>query len=412
MDFERYMRSRAMSRRGLLRAMAGGAVAMGVLPLLAACGGDDEDDDGGTTPATGSGAGTTATASTGDTAATATTGESAASPTTAASPDASPTDAASPATGTGGFEGETLVVYSGRSEELVKPILDQFGEAFGVTVQVRYGDSAEMAALLLEEGDSSPADVFFSQDAGALGALAQEGLFADLPAVILSRVDPRFSDPDSQWVGISGRARVVVYNTEALSEADIPASILDFTDEEWSGRLGWAPTNASFQAFVTALRVERGDDVAREWLEGMVANDITVYEGNNPIVNAVIAGEIDAGFVNHYYLLRQKAEASEELPAENYIHSDGDPGALINVAGAGVLATGSQELANAFVGYLLDSEAQQYFADETFEYPLIEGVEGDPGLVPLEEIETPDIDLSDLSDLEGTLEMLRDVGIL
>lgn len=305
-----------------------------------------------------------------------------------------------------------MVVYSGRSEELVKPILNQFGEAFGVTVEVRYGDSAEMAALILEEGDSSPADVFFSQDAGALGALEREGLFADLPEDILSRVDARFASPDGQWVGISGRARAVVYNTEALTEADIPASILDFTDEAWSGRLGWAPTNASFQAFVTALRVERGDDAAREWLEGMVANDIMVFEGNSPIVQAVIDGEIDAGFVNHYYLLRQKAEEGGDLPAENFIYSDGDPGALINVAGAGVLASGSQELANAFVGYLLDTEAQQYFADETFEYPLIKGVEGDPGLVPLAEIETPDIDLSDLADLEGTLEMLRDVGIL
>ncbi len=404
MDLDRYM-----SRRGLLRAMAGGAVAMGVLPLLAACGGDDDDDDGDsdTTPATGS----TATTGSG-TQATATTAETDESPTTAANPDASPAGDGSPAAGTGDFEGQTLVVYSGRSEELVKPIIDQFGEEFGVTVEVRYGDSAEMAALILEEGDASPADVFFSQDAGALGALSQEGLFAELPEDILGRVDSRFSDPNGMWVGISGRARAVVYNTEAVSEADIPESILDFTNEEWSGRLGWAPTNASFQAFVTALRVERGDDVARDWLEGIVANDVTVYEGNSPIVQAVADGEIDAGFVNHYYLLRMQAEAGGGLPAENYIYSNGDPGALVNVAGAGVLASGEQELANAFVGYLLDTEAQQYFADETFEYPLIEGVEGDPGLVPLEEIETPDIDLSDLADLEGTLEMLTDLGIL
>jgi iron(III) transport system substrate-binding protein len=404
MDLDRYM-----SRRGLLRAMAGGAVAMGVLPLLAACGGDDDDDDGDsdTTPATGS----TATTGSG-TQATATTAETEESPTTAASPDASPAGDGSPAVGTGDFEGQTLVVYSGRSEELVKPIIDQFGEEFGVTVEVRYGDSAEMAALILEEGDASPADVFFSQDAGALGALAQEGLFGELPEDILSRVDSRFSDPNGMWVGISGRARAVVYNTDAVSEADIPESILDFTDEVWSGRLGWAPTNASFQAFVTALRVERGDDVARDWLEGIVANDVTVYEGNSPIVQAVADGEIDAGFVNHYYLLRMQAEAGGGLPAENFIYSNGDPGALVNVAGAGVLASGEQELANAFVGYLLDTEAQQYFADETFEYPLIEGVEGDPGLVPLEEIETPDIDLSDLADLEGTLEMLTDLGIL
>ncbi len=388
MDFERHL-----SRRALLRVIAGCAVGLTALPLMAACG--DDDDEGGTGDSAGA--------------------EGDPAPSKDPSPIGDPAPTGDPAPGTGGtpaFSSDSLVIYSGRSEELVSAIIERFEEEHGIKVEVRYGGSAEMAALLLEEGDNSPADVFFSQDAGALGALAKEGLFADLPEDILSRVNDRFSSPDGKWVGISGRARAVVYNTDALSESDIPASILDFTDEKWSGRLGWAPTNASFQAFVTALRVERGDDAAREWLEGMVANDIAVYEGNSPIVQAVIDGEIDAGFVNHYYLLRQKAEAGKDLPAENYIYSNGDPGALINVAGAGALAAGDHEVANAFISFLLDSEAQQYFADETFEYPLIEGVEGDPDLVPLDEIETPDIDLSDLSDLEGTLEMLRDVGIL
>lgn len=292
--------------------------------------------------------------------------------------------------------------------------MDQVQSALGIDVRVRYGDTAELAAAILEEGERSPADLFFAQDAGALGAVAREGRFIQLDADVLERVEPRFRSPDGLWVGISGRARTVVYNTDQLSEADIPASILDFpNDERWRDRLGWAPTNGSFQAFVTALRVLRGDDTARSWLEGLKALGTRRYENNTAIVRATIAGEIQAGFVNHYYLVREEAQAGQDLPAENYFYRNGDPGALINVAGVGILASGrNQEQAKALVDYLLSTEAQQYFAEQTFEYPLIDGVQASPQLVPLEEIQTPDIDLSDLDDLQGTLTLLQEVGLL
>ena len=308
-------------------------------------------------------------------------------------------------------EGE-LVVYSGRTEELVGPILDQFEEETGIEVAVRYGDTAEMANLILTEGENSPADVYFAQDAGALGAVAGEGLLATLPDQILDLVDERFRSPEGQWVGVSGRARVVVYNTENVQPEELPDSIFGFTDPEWSGRIGWAPTNGSFQAFVTALRVLEGEDRAREWLEGIEANEPNVYEGNNPALDAVIAGEIDVAFVNHYYLMQRLAE-EPDVPAANFFLTDGDPGALVNVAGAGILTTApNAEAAQTFVEYLLSEEAQTYFAEETKEYPLVEGVEPDADLPALGEIGTPDIDLSDLSDLEGTLELLQEVGIL
>jgi iron(III) transport system substrate-binding protein len=307
---------------------------------------------------------------------------------------------------------EALVVYSGRSEELVGPILEQFEEETGTDVEVRYGDTAEMANLILTEGENSPADVFFAQDAGALGAVAGEGMLAALPDEVLDQVEPRFRSPNGEWVGISGRSRVVAYNTDNVSEDELPDTIFGFTEPEWSGRIGWAPTNGSFQAFVTALRVLEGDDRAREWLEGIQANEPSVYEGNNPALDAVISGEIDVAFINHYYLMQRLAE-DPDVPAANYFLTDGDPGALVNVAGVGVLATSDDtDAAQAFVEFLLGSEAQAYFADETKEYPLVDGVAPDPALPPLAEIGTPDIDLSDLSDLEGTLELLQDVGIL
>jgi iron(III) transport system substrate-binding protein len=254
--------------------------------------------------------------------------------------------------------------------------------------------------------------VFFAQDAGALGAVAAEGLLTELPSEVLDLVDHRFRSPSGEWVGVSGRARVVVYNTDALGEGDLPESILDFTDPAWSGRIGWAPTNGSFQSFVTALRVIEGEDGARAWLEGIQANDPSVYEGNNQALDAVIAGEIDVAFINHYYLMQRLAE-EPEAPAANYYLTDGDPGALVNVAGVGILGTAAHaDAARQLVDYLLSAEAQEYFATETKEYPLVDGVEPAAELPPLAEIGTPDIDLSDLSDLEGTLELLQEVGIL
>jgi iron(III) transport system substrate-binding protein len=325
----------------------------------------------------------------------------------------SPSPSGSPAA-QGTFEADAgdLVVYSGRSEELVGPIIERFSEESGIEVAVRYGDTAEMANLILTEGENSPADVFFAQDAGALGAVAEEGLLAALPEEILGEVDDRFHSPDGEWVGLSGRARVVVYNTDNVSPDELPESIFGFTDPEWSGRIGWAPTNGSFQAFVTALRVLEGEDRAREWLEGIEANDPSVYEGNNPALDAVIAGEIDVAFINHYYLMQRLAE-EPNVPAANFFLTDGDPGALVNVAGAGILDTSDQaEAARELIAFLLSEEAQTYFAEETEEYPIAAGVEPDPELPTLEEIGTPEIDLSDLSDLEGTLQLLQEVGVL
>lgn len=308
--------------------------------------------------------------------------------------------------------GGSIVVYSGRSEELVAPLFEQFTEATGIEVEARYGDSAEMANLILTEGENSPADVLFAQDAGALGAVAEEGLLTALTDDTLGRVDERFRSQSGEWVGVSGRARVVAYNTEALTAEDLPDSILDFTDPEWSGRIGWVPTNGSFQAFVTAFRAVEGEDAAREWLEGIQANDPMVYDSNGAALEGVAAGEVDVAFINHYYLHQRLAEEPDTAAANHFL-TDGGPGALVNVAGAGILSTAANPAgAAAFLDYLLSEEAQSYFADATYEYPLIEGVDTDPALPTLSEIGTPDIDLSELSDLEGTLELLGEVGAL
>lgn len=310
----------------------------------------------------------------------------------------------------GGSEAE-LVIYSGRSEDLVGPLIDRFEAETGITVEVRYGDTAEMAAQILEEGDNSPADVFFGQDAGALGALAEEGRFQSLADAQLDQVPATVRDDEGDWVGTSARVRVVAYNNEELTEADLPDSILDFVDPQWKGRIGWAPTNASFQAFVTALRAVEGEAGARAWLEGIKANQATAYANNVATLEAVAASEVSVGFVNHYYLYQFLAD-DPGYAASNKLYG-ADIGGLANVAGAGILSTADNvDEATRFVDFLLSTESQTYFAQETYEIPLVTGIEPVDGVPTLDQVDLGIVDLNRLDDLAGSLELLTELGIL
>ncbi len=312
--------------------------------------------------------------------------------------------------GCGGEDGD-ITVYSGRQEDLVEDLFEQFEDATGITVDVRYGDSAELAATIAEEGENTPADVFFAQDAGSLGSVAAEGLLAELPPATLAEVDERFQDPEARWVGTSGRVRVVAYNTDELSEEELPDSIWDYSDPSWNGRLGLAPTNASFQAMVTAMRLEAGDERALEWLEGIAANEPRIFENNVQTLEAIAAGEIDAGFVNHYYLYELLEEEPDAAVANHFLEP-GDAGALVNVAGVGILRTTDRPgMAQQLVDYLL-GPGQEYFATETDEYPLVAGVDPRTELPPLTDLHGPDVALGALGpELEATLEMIDSVGL-
>ena len=308
----------------------------------------------------------------------------------------------------------TLTVYSGRSQTLAHPLLVGFGEQTGIDIRAKYAGSASTAATLLEEGNNTPADVVFMQDPGSLGILADSGMLSQLPQATLDKVDPRFRSPAGLWVGTSGRARTIIYNTEAIDPAtDLPPSILDFTAPEWRGRVGWAPRNGSFQAFVTALRLTIGEEAAREWVEGMRDNDAVAYPNNVTTVSAAAAGEVDVGFVNHYYLERFLEEHGPEFGARNHYIGNGDPGALVLVAGVGILAASeNKDIAVEFVDFLLGAPAQTYFAQEIKEYPVSAGVEPAGDLPAMASLNPPNVDLGSLSDLEGTLKLLREAGVL
>ncbi|MGH3950853.1 MAG: extracellular solute-binding protein [Pseudonocardiaceae bacterium] len=310
---------------------------------------------------------------------------------------------------------DTLVIYSGRHEGLVGGILEQLKAATGAAeVEVRYGGSAQLAAQILEEGEGTDADLFYAQDAGALGALSAAGRLDKLPQDVLDIVEPRFHAADGTWVATSARARVIAYDPRQVSEEELPSSLDDVVDPKWKGKVGYAPTNGSWQAFVTAVRVLKGEDGAREWLTRFKANDPQSYENNIAIRDAVNAGDLELGLINHYYYYRLLDEVGPEgTHVKLHYVGGGDPLSLINVAGVGVIeGADAGDLAAKAAAFLLSEEAQQYFADETAEYPVRAGVESTKHDLPeLSGIESPDIELTKLESLEQTLKLLQEVGL-
>jgi iron(III) transport system substrate-binding protein len=306
----------------------------------------------------------------------------------------------------------SITVYSGRDADLIEPLLDAFTAATGIDVDSKYEGSADLALLIQTEGDNSPADVFISQSPGALGLLAGEDRLATLDESLTGLVDPGFAASDDSWVGITGRVRVIVYNADLVDEADLPTSILDLTDPIYNGQVGVAPSNGSFQDFVTAMRSELGDDATLEWLAGMAANNSPNYPKNSPIVDAVGRGEIPMGLVNHYYNLRA-LEADPSLPSANHFLATDDLGSLVIVTGGAVLASSdAPDEAQQLLEFLLSADAQATFAAESQEYPLLDGVAAPDGLPSLDGYAADTIDYDVLGEgLTGTLELIRESGI-
>ncbi len=314
----------------------------------------------------------------------------------------------------GTVHAETITLYSGRSKSLVDPIIQQFEKETGIEVKVSYANTTQLAAKLQAEGEKSSASLFWAQDAGALGSVNKKELFTKLPESILMKVPKTFRHADGFWVATSGRARVLAYSPERVKIEALPESVFDLTQPKWRGKVGWAPLNASFQAFVTAMRAQVGEERAEKWLRDMKANGAKTYPKNTPIIEALAAGEIDLGLPNHYYLFRFKKRDSK-YPVEQTFFRANDPGNLVNVAGIGLLKSGeNKETALKFIEFLLSAKAQQYFVSEVFEYPVTEGVIPNAKLLPLEDLLkiVPTFDLNEMDDLEGTIKLLRRVEMM
>ena len=314
----------------------------------------------------------------------------------------------------GTLHAETITLYSGRSKSLVDPIIQQFEKETDIEVKVSYANTTQLANKLRTEGKKSPAALFWAQDAGALGAISKEGMFAKLPESVLAKVPKTFRHADGLWVATSGRARVLAYSPERVKMEALPESIFDLTQPKWRGKVGWAPLNASFQAFVTAMRAQVGEERTEKWLRDMKANGAKAYPKNTPIIEALAAGEIDLGLPNHYYLFRFK-KGNSNFPVEQTFFKANDPGNLVNVAGIGLLkSSDNKETALKFIEFLLSAKAQQYFVSEVFEYPMTESVIPNAKLLPLDDLLkiVPTFDLNEMDDIQGTVKLLRRAGIM
>lgn len=356
---------------------------LAAIGMLAACGGGDSEST--------------------------TTTEAVADTTTSAPAETTTSEAAAPETTEAAAE--ALVLYSGRNESFVEPVIEAFTAETGIEVDARFAGTGELATTILTEGADTPADVFWAQDPAFIGGIAKEGLLTELPSDITDLVDDRFQDADGRWVGITGRSRVFVYNTDLVSEDELPETVWDLTNPEWNGRFGVAPTNGSFVTFVTGMLLTEGEEATREWLEGIAANNPVIFEGNGPIVDAVVAGDLEGGIVNHYYLLQRIAELGD-VPAANHFFGEGDPGSMLMATGAGILAASDQlEAAADLIRYLLAAESQEHFLS-LFEYPLAAGSgtpEGQPALADLAVFE---VNLTDTADtLEPALTLISESGL-
>ncbi|MBP6148268.1 MAG: iron ABC transporter substrate-binding protein [Candidatus Planktophila sp.] len=303
-----------------------------------------------------------------------------------------------------------LTIYSGRSEEFIAPFFDQWQAESGIKLNIRYGDSAELAAQILEEGKNSPADLFLSQDAGSLGAVAAAELFTTLPDEVATSIPATYIAAKRQWVGVTGRARVFAYSPTLKT---LPQSVTDLTSPAFKGILGIAPSNSSFQAFVTALINAEGEAAAEKWLKGLKSNGVKIYAKNSGIVEAIDKGEIQIGLVNHYYIWEVSEGLGREIKVKNGFFRAGDIGNLINVSGAGVLASSKKySAAEDLINFLTSQKVQEDFVSKTHEYSLLAGATSPAGLPTLLDIGAPTIDLEALKNISVTQDLLVKVGLL
>ncbi len=306
-----------------------------------------------------------------------------------------------------------LVVYNAQHEELMSEIVPVFEEETGLDVELRNGKDLELANQLVAEGEDSPADVFLTENSPAMSIVDNAGLFAPVSEAARATIPDAYVPSSGNWTGILARSTVAMYNTDALTDADLPESILDFAEPEWAGRIGFSPTGADFQAIVSAVLEAEGEEATAEWLAGLKENG-TVLDNNLVVMQSVNEGDVDAGIAYHYYWYRDQQESGENSDSTALHFFDGqDPGAFVSISGAGVLATSEhQDTAQQFVEFLTSIEGQQAMADSyALEYPLNPEATLAPEVKPFDELEPPNIDPATLNGPQVT-ELMTQAGLL
>lgn len=300
-----------------------------------------------------------------------------------------------------------LTLYLGRGEGgLYEKVLQAISDRNPkLNLKIRRGPTAALANSIVAEAKAGVrrADIFWAVDSGAIGLVTDAELAQVLPSDLQEQLKSGFQYPN--WAPVTGRIRTLPYNPQRVKAEQIPSDIMALADSDLS--IAWAPAYASFQSFITAMRLLEGEQATAHWLRA-VNKRAKSYAGELGVVMAVERGEVDVGLANHYYSLRLKSGKPNANIALAF--TDNDAGCLIN--SSGVLALKDSATATNFIRYLLSREVQSYLATEAYEIPLVKGIAPPPGLADISNIRPPKIDLTKLADLRPTLKLMRDVGVL
>lgn len=310
----------------------------------------------------------------------------------------------------------TLVLYNGQHPQTTDSLVAGFERQTGIQVAVRSNDEDVLADQIVDEGDASPADLIYTENSPALEYLQSKNLLASVPRSTLAHVPSKYNSPDSDWVGVSARVSVLVYNTKMLTPRQLPTSVLSLAGPRWKGLLGVAPGETDFQPIITSIARRYGKAEALEWLEGVKANaEQHQYPDNETITARVNSGQIAIGIINHYYWYRLRAEigASQMHSAIAYF-APRDAGYVIDVSGAAVLKSSKhQQAAQRFLAYLVSRQGQEILAhSDSFEYPLGSGVTTAKGLRPFSSLQPAPLTIAELGDGAEAVALLHQAQLL
>lgn len=318
------------------------------------------------------------------------------------------------ACGSATHSGTVITLYNGQHEQTTAALVKAFERQTGITVEVRSGDEAELGNQILQEGSSSPADVFYTENTPVLEALREKGMLAPVAPATLAAVPSRYDSAQGDWVGVSARVSALVYNTSQIKPSQLPGSILELAEPRWRGKLGFAPSETDFQPLITAIVKLDGLATAERWLKGLQANS-KLYPDNETVVAQVNNGESAVGLINHYYWFRLRAELGQGgMHSALHYYDPGDPGDLVDVSGAALLKSSShQAAAQRFLAFLVSRTGQETIAhSHSYEYPLRPGVAPAPGLRPFAQLKPAPLTPAELGDGSQALALEQRLGLL
>ncbi|KGA34696.1 iron ABC transporter substrate-binding protein [Pectobacterium odoriferum] len=308
---------------------------------------------------------------------------------------------------------EGIVIYNAQHENLVKSWVDGFTKETGIKVTLRNGSDTELGNQLVQEGTSSPADVFLTENSPSMVLVDNADLFAPLDNATLAQVPSDYRPSHGRWIGIAARSTVFVYNPTKFTDAQLPQSLADLAKPEWKGRWAASPSGADFQAIVSAYLELKGEKATQAWLKGMKEN-FTAYKGNSTVMKAVNAGQIDSGVIYHYYRFVDQAKTGENSNnTKLYYFKHKDPGAFVSISGGGVLASSKHAKdAQAFIKWITGKSGQEVLrTNNAFEYAVGVNAASNDKLVPLKDLDAPKVDAAKLNS-KKVVDLMTQAGLL